>query len=59
MNDSVEKHKSDIVMDVSVSKEKRTHTEDILLIPRPTDDPLDPLVQPLWPTIVASHANTD
>ena len=47
MKDTVEKQKSDVAMDVIVSKEKRTHTEDILLIPRPTDDPLDPLVQPL------------
>lgn len=47
MNDSVQKQKSDIAMDAFVSKEKKTHTEGILLIPRPTNDPLDPLVQPL------------
>ena len=36
-------------MDASVTKGKKMGTQDILLVPRPTNDALDPLVQPLLP----------
>ena len=50
MDDSVNNQKSDITIDAFVSKQKKAHDEGILLIPRPSNDPLDPLVQPLDPS---------
>ena len=44
MIDSVNKQKSDIIMDTSVTKEKKMGARDILLVPQPTNDTLDPLV---------------
>lgn len=49
VNDSVEKQKSYITMDALMPEGKKMDTQDILLVPRPTSDHLDALVQPLQP----------
>lgn len=58
MHGSVEKQKSYITMDALMTEGEKMGTQDILLVPRPTIDHLDALVQPLQPSFLAI-ASTD
>ena len=47
MSNPVNKEKSDFTANASVTDGKKRGMQGILLVPQPTSDVLDPLVQPL------------
>ena len=47
MSNPVNKEKSDFTANASVTEGKKRGMQGILLVPQPTSDVLDPLVQPL------------
>ena len=55
MSNPVNKEKSEINANYSVTEGKRRGMQGILLVPQPTNDVLDPLVQPPQRIRLSSH----